>query len=291
MAEIFGIDVAKYQNVIDWTKVKKDFAILKVTQKDNSVEPTFERNYRGASANNIPIGVYKYVYAKNVTEAKAEAQGLLKILNGRKMGYGVWLDMEDSSIRSLGKQKLSEIILAEAEIIYKAGYGVGIYCNRDWYYNALDSYNLKKRFPFWIARYPKPDYGTYNANSSLNPKSYGIMWQYSSKGKVNGINANVDLNVLYAPISTAFSVNKNITINKETTNPYTVPTRTLRKGSKGNDVKWLQYELKKRGYDIGKAGVDGDFGNSTYNAVVKFQRDNKLVVDGIVGAKTIAKLK
>jgi peptidoglycan hydrolase-like protein with peptidoglycan-binding domain len=37
--------------------------------------------------------------------------------------------------------------------------------------------------------------------------------------------------------------------------------------------------------------VDGDFGNSTYNAVVKFQRDNKLVVDGIVGAKTIAKLK
>ena len=44
---VFGIDVAQWQGVIDWSKVKKDFAILKVTKKTNVVEPSFERNYKG----------------------------------------------------------------------------------------------------------------------------------------------------------------------------------------------------------------------------------------------------
>lgn len=67
-------------------------------------------------------------------------------------------------------------------------------------------------------------------------------------------------------------------------------TRLLKKGCKGNDVKELQKELKKRGYSIGKSGVDGDFGNDTANAVAKFQKDNHLVADKKVGKKTAHKL-
>lgn len=67
-------------------------------------------------------------------------------------------------------------------------------------------------------------------------------------------------------------------------------TRILKKGCKGNDVKELQKELVKRGYDIGKYGVDGIFGNDTYKAVIRFQIDNKLVADGIVGINTAHKL-
>jgi lysozyme family protein len=70
-------------------------------------------------------------------------------------------------------------------------------------------------------------------------------------------------------------------------NPYVLSDSIIKKGSKGESVKWLQYELNKRGY---KLSVDGDFGTKTEAAVKDFQSKNKLVVDGIVGKNTIRSL-
>lgn len=66
--------------------------------------------------------------------------------------------------------------------------------------------------------------------------------------------------------------------------------RLLKIKDKGSDVKDLQKELKTRGYNIGKYGVDGIFGDDTLKAVKKFQTDNKLLSDGIVGKNTAHKL-
>lgn len=71
-------------------------------------------------------------------------------------------------------------------------------------------------------------------------------------------------------------------------NPYTVPTRALTKGCTGNDVKWLQWELNKRGFSCG--AVDGSFGSGTKTAVEKWQKANGLTVDGSFGAKSRAKM-
>ena len=65
-----------------------------------------------------------------------------------------------------------------------------------------------------------------------------------------------------------------------------VTLNQLSKGSKGQQVKSLQLLLIGNGYDCGKAGADGDFGNGTHNAVILFQGKSKLETDGIVGAKT-----
>lgn len=70
-------------------------------------------------------------------------------------------------------------------------------------------------------------------------------------------------------------------------NPYKLTDSIIKKGSKGESVKWLQYELNKHGY---KLSVDGDFGAKTEAAVKDFQSKNKLVVDGIVGKNTIRSL-
>ncbi len=67
-------------------------------------------------------------------------------------------------------------------------------------------------------------------------------------------------------------------------NPYAEPTTTLKKGAKGDGVKWLQWQLNYRGYDCGT--VDGDFGNNTLKAVKAFQKAAGLTVDGIVGPAT-----
>ena len=61
---------------------------------------------------------------------------------------------------------------------------------------------------------------------------------------------------------------------------------TLRKGDKGADVANLQKLLMQAGYVLPKYGADGDFGNECLTAVKAFQKDNKLTVDGVVGAKT-----
>ena len=65
----------------------------------------------------------------------------------------------------------------------------------------------------------------------------------------------------------------------------------LRRGNKGEDVKKLQKLLVEKGYSVGSCGIDGDFGTATQKAVKDFQKANKLVVDGVVGAMTWAALK
>ena len=71
-----------------------------------------------------------------------------------------------------------------------------------------------------------------------------------------------------------------------TTNP-----NFLGEGDSGAEVKKLQENLLKLGYKLPKWGADGDFGQETLDAVLKFQEDNKLEIDGIVGPATQAAIK
>ena len=65
---------------------------------------------------------------------------------------------------------------------------------------------------------------------------------------------------------------------------------TLKKGTKGKITKLAQEKLISLGYDLGIYGADEVFGTATYNAVVKFQKDNGLTTDGIIGQNTWRKL-
>ena len=69
--------------------------------------------------------------------------------------------------------------------------------------------------------------------------------------------------------------------------PEASPRRlSIRRGDKGDDVKECQTMLKALGYDLGKCGIDGDYGSMTRLAVICFQRDHNLVADGICGPLT-----
>lgn len=73
-----------------------------------------------------------------------------------------------------------------------------------------------------------------------------------------------------------------------TGNPYPEPTKNIKLNSRGNDVRWLQYELNQRGY---KLIVDGEAGNLTIGALLDFQKKHGLEADGICGPLTRAALK
>lgn len=192
--EIKGIDVSSYQGKPDWAKVAKSgikFSILRIHQK-TGVDSSFEYNYKGCKSNGILVGGYKYSYALTPAQAIDEAEDVISALNGRGLDFPVFYDLEWSNQRKLGKQAIENIAVAFLIRMKKAGYKVGIYCNLDWYNNVLS--DTLKKYDCWIARYPASDNGS--AQERLRP-SVGVGWQYSSKGKVPGINGSVDMNVFY----------------------------------------------------------------------------------------------
>lgn len=191
---IKGIDVSSYNGNIDWTKVKgnANFAILRCHQK-NGIDETFEQNYAGCKANGIPVGVYKYSYAMSISDARKEAKEVIKVLKGKRLEYPVFYDLEYEEQKGLGSNKIQKMAIAFMRIIIKEGYGVALYCNKDWYYNHITAY-LKKYYTFWIASYPYKDEGL--PVDRLKPKNV-FGWQYSEKGKIPGINGNVDLDLFY----------------------------------------------------------------------------------------------
>ena len=206
--EIKGIDVSAWQGQIDWKTVAAygmDFAILRITEAGNVIDEHFERNYTECQKYNIPTGVYKYSYAMTIAEIQSEARKVVSVLNGRKLQYPVWLDLEYNNQRSLGAENIHKMAEAFEKIITAAGYKFGIYCNVDWYMNVICSH--LKKYDFWIARYPANDDGW--LQERLRP-DFGVGWQYSSKAKIPGINGTVDRSVFYKDYKEVSTVDKNI---------------------------------------------------------------------------------
>ena len=210
--EIKGIDVSAWQGKIDWKTVADygmGFAILRITEAGNVVDSQFENNLAGCNKYNIPVGVYKYSYAMTIAEIQREARKVVSTLNGRRIQFPVFLDLEYNDQRSLGSESIHKMADAFREIVEAAGYKFAIYCNVDWYENVICSH--LKKYDFWIARYPSNDDGW--LQERLRP-DFGVGWQYSSKAKIPGISGTVDRNVFYKDYSEEIEKKEETTVNK-----------------------------------------------------------------------------
>lgn len=194
--EYKGIDISKYQGDIDFNKVSKniDFAIIRIGygMYESQKDPKFEANYEGFRNANIPVGVYLYSYALNENEAEREADVVIKWLNNRNLNLPVYFDIEDKSQINLGKTKLTNMCERFCKKIEKAGYWAGIYANKYFFTTYLDYKKLEEKYTIWVAQWN--DQNTYSGKYD--------MWQYTSTGKVPGVNGNVDMNILYRNIFT-----------------------------------------------------------------------------------------
>ena len=210
--EIKGIDVSAWQGKIDWKTVADygmGFAILRITEASNVVDSQFENNLAGCNKYNIPVGVYKYSYAMTIAEIQREARKVVSTLNGRRIQFPVFLDLEYNNQKSLGSESIHKMADAFREIVEAAGYKFAIYCNVDWYENVICSH--LKKYDFWIARYPANDDGW--LQERLRP-DFGVGWQYSSKAKIPGISGTVDRNVFYKDYSEETEKKEETTVNK-----------------------------------------------------------------------------
>ena len=189
-----GIDVSKWQGVIDWEKAKNGgvgFAILRLgftgtASRKPALDGKFRLNLAQCKQHGVNVGVYYYSTATTEKQAKAEAKFVIKQLKGEKLQYPVYIDTEDEMQAKLSKSKLTAVVRAFCDEMEKAGYYVGIYASKSWFAEQLNDGELKA-YDKWVAQYN--DKCTYKGDFGL--------WQYTDKGKVAGINGFVDLNKCY----------------------------------------------------------------------------------------------
>lgn len=188
-----GLDVSHHQGKIDWEKVSKsdvDFVIIRCGYGNNLTsqdDKYFAQNVAGCEKYNIPYGIYIYSYALSKSDAKSEANHVLRLIKstGAKPTYPIYIDYEDSSQNGLTPKQLGNFATAFFNKTIAAGYKAGVYANLNWWTNKLTDSRFNQ-WTKWVAQY----------NSACSyTKPYQI-WQSTSTGKVSGVNGNADLNFL-----------------------------------------------------------------------------------------------
>ena len=197
-----GIDVSVFQGDVDWAAVAADgidFVMLRLGGRGYGPEgalyedTNFVKNFEGAKAAGLNVGVYFFSQAVTVEEAVQEAQYTLQILNGAALELPVafdWEHVDDTSARTAAMEgpQITSFAKAFCDAVTAGGYQAVIYFNRE---HGYFNYELSQiaDYHFWYAEYAELPSFVYDYK----------MWQYTESGHVNGIAGNVDLNIaLYA---------------------------------------------------------------------------------------------
>lgn len=182
-----GIDVSGWQKVIDFKKVKESgiqIVYIKSSEGLNSVDSYFRRNYKEAKANDLKIGFYHYVTARNIEEAEEQAKHFVKTIAGTKpdcklaMDFERFGDLKNSEINKIAKKFLETVkkLTNKEVILYSNTYSA----------RTVFSSELAKKYDLWVAQYGVKEP---SANGKWNN---WVGFQYTDKGRVNGINGYVD---------------------------------------------------------------------------------------------------
>lgn len=199
-----GVDVSYWNGYHNnWSTAKSagvQFAILRTSYGypgSGGKDSSFEGNYSNATAAGIPVGVYHFSEAMTTDQARAEAQYVLSILGGRHLDLPVAYDVEasnEAALDQLSKTQLTDNIVTFCETIKAGGYTPMVYANLNWLRNKID-YSRISGYKIWLAQY----------NDSPTYENHFDIWQYSSKGIINGLsinsnngNAYVDMNLTYS---------------------------------------------------------------------------------------------
>ena len=201
MATVPGIDVSYWDAGIDWPKVRatgQRFVVAKATEGDFYSDPTFDDNWFGAKSAGLLRGAYHF-YRCNV-DAKKQADYFINYVRTVKDDGELppVLDLESNDGQK--KEKIIpavklwldrvEAAFGKKPIIYSGQYFLQDYLSEA----GGGPPAWAKDYPLWLAQYPNQ---YVEGSKPFLPRGWfkWTIWQYSEKGRVNGINADVDMNV------------------------------------------------------------------------------------------------
>lgn len=203
-----GIDVSKWQGKIDWQKVKQsgiEFAFIRIGYRgENGVvykDDNADYNIQQAQKAGVLVGVYFFSTAVSEAEAKEEAQWTLQAIEGYKISYPVVYDCEGyknstSRMFDLSAEERTNHAMLFLKTVKDAGYDAMFYGARGEISNEVswDTAKIEKKYKVWLAHYstvvyPEKDKPDYEGKCAA--------WQYTNKGRVDGVSGNVDMVVCY----------------------------------------------------------------------------------------------
>lgn len=192
-----GIDVSKWEEEIDWEKVKNsgiEFAMIRMgyqTEYDGEyiIDPYFEQNVQGAKKVGLQVGVYFYSYAKSVEQAKEQAEWVKENIKNYEIDLPVAFDWESwNSFNTTGMSvnTLNNVANTFLKLIEEAGYKGMLYGSK----NYLEKVWYPSKYDVWVAHYTK------NSQKTSYEGQY-LIWQLTETGRVDGIEDDVDIDVMY----------------------------------------------------------------------------------------------
>ncbi len=189
-----GVDLSEWQGDVDFEKLKNagvEFVMIRVggtrgTNKEYFVDKKFVRNITEANKYGIDAGVYFYSYSNSTKSAIKDAKWVLKQIKKYDINLPIaydweeWSSFNDYNLSFFGLTNMAEEFL---NTVKKSGYDGMLYSSKSY----LESIWLETDYDKWLAHYTKQtDYdGKYK------------MWQLCSNGKVDGIDGNVDIDIMY----------------------------------------------------------------------------------------------
>lgn len=192
--ELRGIDVSEHNGIINWDNLKDkiDFAIIRIgwigNRQNHTLDKQFIRNYTECKRLGIKIGAYIYNYCNSIETVKNGADWCINHIKSHDFDLPIYFDIEDNSLATLGKDNLTNIVIAFNTIIEKAGYWAGIYANLNWFTNFLNRDLLCNKYTSWIAHY--------TSETNLYKGQYD-MWQMSSNYTFPNVGGKFDYNIMY----------------------------------------------------------------------------------------------
>lgn len=264
-----GIDVSNWQRDIDFSRVKASgiqIVYIKATEGTTFIDYKARENYQGAKSNGLMVGFYHFFRARSEDNAKAQANFFIESIKDLEPDCKYALDIETTE--GLDKTTLSRLAKIFVDEVYRI---TGKACILYTYSNFIEESltEVLKDIPLWVASY---GVGAPGNNSIWNSWTG---FQYSSSGKIDGIEGNVDLN--------------------EFTKDVLLSSKVIIDTPNIDSVREIQFIINNR-YSL-NISVDNVFGPETLKAIVSGiqielnkQYGAQLFVDGIVGPKTLGAL-
>lgn len=183
-----GIDVSAYQGFIDYSKVKNagiQVVYIKASEGTTLVDPYFRTNYDNAKSQGLKIGFYHFVRARNMDEAEKEAMFFHSVISGTNPDCRLAMDFE--VFDGLGSERINQISFAFLRKLQDLTKKECVVYSDEYNARTVFSRELASLYPLWIAEYDV------NVPTSTGNWEEWIGFQYSDKGRIDGINGNVDL--------------------------------------------------------------------------------------------------
>lgn len=178
--KVRGIDVSKYQETVNWTKVAKDstikFVYIKATEGTSIKDPRYSTNIKKAKEVGLLVGSY-HLYSSKTT-AYQQFANFKSVVKKKQQDLIPVLDIEGHHCDKLYMARVDKLLeLMETE------YGVKpmIYTSERLYKTHFSSKKYAK-------------YHIFIANYRTYPTTRFTLWQYTEKGRCSGIKGNVDFN-------------------------------------------------------------------------------------------------